>query len=590
MIFTSAIDLYFISLGFYAYNVIWSIIVDSGLIYLPFIIVIVGTIRDGAESSKNFTDSGFMLKRLETKVYPMLIAVAVSAAPITEFDVSNTAQFTKICEADSSKSLVEKTFDESSDVIEGERLKDSVQLSSKGVLLELSGQQIELPVLLKFVLVYGTGFVVEAVDKLPCGVNIAAVSDKFSNTQIADHGLKVEYREFVRQCFEPAKRKALKDRDAGMPWIERPQSEDQPWPGHEAFMNSTYYGNVGEDFYSKSLIPGFQAAKTNQFVSKWTDSKAAEVAGTIDCSGGNCLHQQGGFPSCYEWWAGVGAGYSGSSISNEDASLKERLWQNLSTDRKTASMLGSAVAKFHPFISQAEVDSKIFMMAYYNPNIMQQLQDAESKDYADAGTNTVMSMASRAIGTIGTFKVAIGNFAGASMIQLAAPIAKGIMLLAIVAVLPMALIVAKFDWKIIIGIHFFMGAVLFWPFLWELAILAQQSFIEQVMEQGEIGIVDFVKDPNVKILSQYMTDGLFLMFPTIWTAVLTAAGLSFGGALSNAMGAPGERAGSPANNAGNDVTRKAASGIKSAGKTLASTAKGGPVAGAASAATSKSQE
>lgn len=587
MIFTSTTDLYFITLAFYAYNVIWSIIVDTGLIYLPFIIVIVGTIRDGAESSKNFSDSGFMLKRLETKVYPMLIAVALCGAPITGFDISDTAQFTKICEADSSKRLIEKPFDDSKDVIESERLNGNLKLSSKGVLLELSGQQIELPVLLKFVLVYGTGFVVEAVDNLPCGVNISAVSDQFSNTQIPDQGLKIEYREFIKQCFEPAKQRAFKLGDKGMPWIEKPQAEDQPWPGHDAFMNSAYYGNVGEDFYSKSLIPGFQNAKTNQFVSKWTESKNAETAGLIDCSGGNCLHQQGGFPSCYEWWAGVGAGYPGSSV-NDDMSLRQRLWDNLEKEDKDVSY--KVIARMYLDMSPDQINSEIFRGAYYNTNVMQQLKEAETKDYSDAGTNTVMSMISRGIGTIGTFSAAIGNFAGASMIQLAAPIAKGMLLLAVIALLPMAFIVGKFDWKFIIPMHFFVGSILFWPFLWELALLAQQSFIEQVMEQGDVGFIDFVQDPNVKILSQYMTDGLFLTFPTIFTSILTAAGMSVGSAMAGAVGSPGKEAGSPARNAGNEVSGKVRGGVEKGAKVLGGALKGGPAGAAASAATSKGKE
>ncbi len=563
MIFTSAADLYFLSLGFYAYNVIWSIVVQTGLVYLPFIIVIVGTIRDGAESTKNFADSGFMLKRLETKVYPMLIAVALCAAPITDFDVSETAQFTKICEADSSKRFLEQKFDESPDVIESERLTDNVELPSKSALIELSGKKIELPVLLKFVLVYSTGFVVEAIDNLPCGVNISALSDQFSNMNIADHGLKVEYREFVRQCFEPAKKKALKrPADTNMPWIAQPNTEDQPWPGHEAFMNSTYYGNVGEDFYSKSLIPGFQGAKTNQFVSKWVESKNAELSGA-DCSGDNCLHKQGGFPSCYEWWAGVGAGYPGVSISSEDVSLKERLWQNLSADRKAANMMGSAIAKFSPWLSKSELDSKLFMMAYHNPNIMQQLQDAETKDYAFNNQNVVMGAVSRVLGTVGVAMDVIPSYAGASMIQLAAPLAKAAALFVLISCLPLALVIAKFDWKFIVPLHFFVGSILFWPFLWELAILAQQSFIEQVMEQGDIGLVDFIKDPNIKMLSQSLTDNLFLIFPSLWTAVLTASGMSVGSALSSFASSPGGEAGSPGKGGGKKIQGMVESKIES---------------------------
>lgn len=572
MIFTSSLDVYFVSLALYAYQVIWGIIVGSGIIYVPFIIVIIGTLRDIAESSKNFADSGFMMKRLEAKIYPMVLAIPLVIAPIAPLDLAGSTQYSKVCKIDSSINVVDRTTAEANkETVESDRLASGIQLPARGVLMEMAGESLQIPFLLKIVMSLGTGASVGAVDKLPCGVNLSAVSDTFSSTKIPDNALKVELKEFMSQCYEPAKKKAYKDKDVGMVWIENSHSEEQPWPGYGGFLNSTYYGNVGEDFYSKSLIPGFQAAKTNKNIPKWIESQKAEQNGSIDCSSGNCLHQLGGFPSCYEWWSGIGAGYSGVSISNEDVSLKKRLKDNLKSNN--TELLASAISRFYPSMGLSELDENVFRMSYFNQDVMQQISNAETTDYAmDDSQNTAMAYLSRALGTIGTVGSAISQFAGASMIQMAAPIGKGLALMVVICMLPLAYVVAKMEWKFIIAVHFFIASILLWPFLWELAILAQQSFIEEVMENGQLGVLDFVNNPNMKLISLYLTDALFLIFPTLLTGLLTSAGMTVGTQLQSLSGME-SRAGSPANSAGSAMQKKtinAASKGVNAAKTVAS--------------------
>jgi hypothetical protein len=569
MTFTSLSDLYFVVVAMYSYNILWQIILDTGLIFLPFIMVIIEVLKDGMESSKNMADSGYTMKALEVKIYSMLAALVLFVLPILPFDLDRMAQYTKICEIDGSENIIDDDIGtDRIGSIDNTRLSGPVRLSTNELILEMAGTEIKLPFMLKFVLAFGTGYTIEAVDRLPCSVNIVGMSQELMKTQIKDPDLLVETKEFIRQCYEPARSLAVRNRDMNMPWLEDPDTENQPWPGHGAFMNTAYYGNVGRGFYSRSLIPGFQSAKTNQYISKWVESREAENSGQIECDG-TCLHETGGFPSCYEWWAGVGAGYEGVSLSNMDQSLRGRLLANMRRfqgNERITAMLQRVIKRFDPESTAYEQMEMMLKLSYFNAYSINRIKGAETKDYAwESETNGFWGAISRGLGTIGTYGAAIGNFAGASLIQLAAPIVKGMMLAVIIAVLPLACVVSKFGFKFLVPLHFFLFAILFWPFLWELTMLIQQSYIEEVMHDSILGLSDMMQ-PNVQILSQYLTDALFLLFPGFFTAILTAAGLSIGSQMSNLADKPGSDAGSPARQAGNKASGAVQSKVASTGK------------------------
>ncbi|MBE0362225.1 hypothetical protein PULV_a4040 [Pseudoalteromonas ulvae UL12] len=574
MTFTSLSDLYFMSIGLYALNTLWAIIVDTKLIILPIIMIVLEVMKESTESGKAFSDSGFMLKKLETRIYIGIFTIIFFAWPMVPFEIDNMTQYTKQCEA-GEEVYIEDDIGIGEIINSSPRLVDQVKIKPNNLLVEVSGSKLRVPLAMQLVMSYMSGYSVESVDKLPCSINVVAVSKQLLDTQIKDTDLLIETKEFVKQCFEPARSLAVRNKDSNMPWLENPDTADLAWPGHRSFMNDAYYGAVGRGFYSQVLLEGWQGAKTNQQVPKWMQSKEAEQNGEIDCSSGSCLHQVGGFPSCREWWQGIGAGYSGVSVSSNDISLRSRLIKNL--PENTGSNYGSFVAmlkEYNIFENTESENDTLLRMAYFNPVAINRIKGAEIKDYAwDSETNAIQGVISRTLGTIGTAGAAIGNFAGASMIQLAAPLAKSMVFLILLTAYPMAVIVSKFGYKFIIPFHFFVGSVFFWPFLWDLALLAQQSLIESTMANGDLWIGDITRT-NTMLLGQYLTDALFLAFPTLFTGVMTAAGMTVGSHMSGISSDPGGSAGSPARQEGNkqsgNVRKGAENGIKSGAKRVAS--------------------
>ena len=574
MTFTSLSDLYFMSIGLYALNTLWAIIVDTKLIILPIIMIVLELMKESTESGKAFSDSGFMLKKLESRIYIGIFTIIFFAWPMVPFEIDNMTQYTKQCEA-GEEIYIEDDIDMGVITYGSPRLVDQVEIKPNNLLVEVSGSKLRVPLGLQLVMSYMSGYSVESVDKLPCSINIVAVSKQLLGTQIKDTDLLIETKEFVKQCYEPARSLALRNKDSNMPWLENPDTADLAWPGHRSFMNDAYYGAIGRGFYSQVLLAGWQGAQTNQKIPKWMQSKEAEQNGEIDCNSGSCLHQVGGFPSCREWWQGIGAGYSGVNVSSNDLSLRGRLIKNL--PKNTGSNYGSFVAmlkEYNIFENTESENDTLLRMAYFNPVAINRIKGAEIKDYAwDSETNAIQGVISRTIGTVGTAGAAIGNFAGASMIQLAAPLAKSMVFLILFSAYPLAVIVSKFGYKFIIPFHFFVGSVFFWPYLWDLSLLAQQSLIESTMANGNLWLGDLTRT-NTMVIGQYLTDGLFLAFPTLFTGVMTAAGMTVGSHMSGISKEPGGSAGSPARQEGNkqssNLRKSAGNGIKSGAKRVAS--------------------
>ena len=526
MTVTSLSDLYFISLGLFSYNIIFDVLTETGLIYLPFIMMMLESLYDGMESSKNMSDTAFTLKAMEVKIYSAIIAYSLAVYPAVSFSLDNVSQYVRQCDVDGSQiSYVENMNDILST---GGVNVDSSMPTSRKMLINISGYGIEMPILLKAIFKLGTGSSLYAVKKLPCTINMVGIAEDLMNSRIKDIYLKVETKEFIKQCYNRAKNLAVLNQDLSMQWFNDPgELSSLPWPGHRDFMNSAYYGNENLGMYSNLVLDGYES-----------------------------YYEQEKKPTCREWWQGKGAGKDGKNIS-EDNSLRTRLLNGI-TDGKLATQVKLLVSgnTYEPR------DDQLLKAYYFNPISIQNIISAEVKDYGnetEGVSGWIGDKISRGLGTLGLAADAIPAYAGASLIQISAPIAKGILLLVILALLPIGFIVSKYSFKFVVSVHFFIFSVLMWPFLWDLAILVQQSYIEETMSDTKAVMVDMITQPNVMLISKKLTDALFLGFPVMLTSLLTAAGLAGGQALGSLGGSPGADVGSAGKGGGKMAMNKARS-------------------------------
>lgn len=549
MTFTSLSDLYFFATGVYALNVITDIAISTKLIVAPVIVFVVTQLIKACEGDEEAKVA--MLNKLEIGAYMQMFVFLVAFMPLVPLKVDSFQLYSKQCEGY-----------EQPEVDNGFFRADG---PAEDLRVMLSNNELRVPLIIALAQAYGTGFSIESVDRLPCGFNLTGAQDTLMNSRIVDTALRIETKEFVKQCYQPALNRALRNGDSNMPWIDDPRTELQPWPGHNAFMNDAYYGNVGSGFYSQALLPGWQGARTNRIIPKWSESQQAESRGEVDCSGGQCIHQVGGFPSCREWWQGVGAGYGGISVSTNDMSLRKRLWDSMPEDDKD---------KVWPLLKASYTDGsdtwyqdRLMEKAYFSKVAMHRIQGAETRDYglqSEGFWGTAGNWFNRLVGTAGNAIMMIPDYAEASLIQSAAPMIKGAAVLILLVAFPLVLLVSQYSIKMATTVGALFVSIQFWPFFWELTIVFQKSFIETVANSSQIPLVDVITEPNTMMNSQRLTDALFIAFPFILTSLLTYAGLGLGGAMgsfqgmSKGTGNAGRSGGEAANKAGGKLGKKVA--------------------------------
>ena len=545
MTFTSISDLYFVSVGLLGLNILFDVLVDTGLIYLPFAMVIIESLFKGFSSSKSMSDSAFALKTMETRCYAMLIVMIVAFIPVIPYTLDSTASFERMCRVTGEVATVEQ---------------QGSDLEVSGSALAVSGYDLRVPALVNYALNLGNGVAVEGVNRLPCSINILGMLDVLKSKKIQSRELAMETKEFLYQCYQPARSLALQNMDTTAPWIADPNvvGADKSWPGHSFFMNSNYYGNVGRGFYAKTPMQGWQSSPNNANYYAYADLDASQQA----------TH---GYPTCLEWWQGVGSGFSGVFNGNDQSvGLRARLLDDMgdyqnSSDRTWWEDFQTTVSTRYG----ANEDEQL-RLALFDTYDIEELQQIETKDYADETEGTGSSMLAtvgRFMGTVGNIAHSVTNLASQSMIQMAAPIIKSALLFVLLVPFPLAMIVSKFSMKFAVEYCFFLFGVMMCPFFWDIAMLAQQSFIDEILlgEQSfttnegltssAMGAVEGIANANVALLGTYIGDALFILFPTVVIGMFTAAGMQIGNNLQSATGGMEKQGQQAGNNGGSGVQK-----------------------------------
>ena len=216
------------------------------------------------------------------------------------------------------------------------------------------------------------------------------------------------------------------------------------------------------------------------------------------------------------------------------------------------------------FNSQS-AEEQVLQHYYFNPYRFSEIMSAETKDYGNESEGFLGGVADlfyRGVATAGLVADTFTSNPTASAIQIAAPIAKSVILMVILSVLPLAFLVGYLNAKYIVGVTMFIFSIMLWPIFWELTMLAQQSFVEQAMGGSAL---EAMTNPNIILMSKKLTDAAFLAFPTLLTAMLTAAGMQGG----QAMGGMASSGGGKAGGSGASGGMKAGADAKKAGAKLA---------------------
>src|SRR6188474_844374 len=112
----SILELYTSLLAWNLYGAIWALLVNTGIVLIPFIAVVINVLMETRESNGDISADS-LIRILETRIYTMLFVVFLAAQPMVYVQMAKTSYTYYRCEATESgvleKTATEKSFGDS---------------------------------------------------------------------------------------------------------------------------------------------------------------------------------------------------------------------------------------------------------------------------------------------------------------------------------------------------------------------------------------------------------------------------------------------------------------------------------------------
>ena len=229
----STLELFTTLLGWLFYNSIWDVLVATGLVFLPFLGILLDTVirayaQEDADEAANTS-----LRILEVEVFVaffVIVIAAVPAMPLNAIDLSFTPRAILGTQAQPV-----------------ETVNFSRTTFGGGISFQGTPEQVDVPVFWLAVMGLSSGFSRAVMESVPPSVDYRGYIHELSDAEIKDPKLQYEINDFFRDCFIPARSKYLS---------ERPESADIT-----AILD--LYGRQDPDWFGSHLyqeIPGYYSS------------------------------------------------------------------------------------------------------------------------------------------------------------------------------------------------------------------------------------------------------------------------------------------------------------------------------------------
>jgi hypothetical protein len=505
-------QLYAYIIGWWQYDVWWSILRSTGIFYLPIIFIFVKNIIEPFLSQDYRAGSTTALKRLVVKWVALVFILAFFVAPGTYINV-NAIQF-------QDKSGAHNAFNNNSTFTE--HLPDSIQTTS----------QIALPVGFYWTVNIINGSVAVAYDSLADDITVTQAQQISSTMMIASPVLRQEYGEFLSSCYRPAYASLMNDvkngRDAGEQFYNDCVNKNGSGWGSKikcfadmpsnAYLVQTYYPKYQAEYPVKGFpfIPEEDVAAAQQKP-----------------------YPKYGRPMCDKWW------------STADKGLRDRLYTDLNdqwqdnTPNDSQGDLISYYKKASGDTSSSEADIKnSIIQAFLQKSLGGDSQFAHDyyteNDYLNNSFGqTQASYGATYMETFGGFKAFFATLVSAL------PLIQMYLLIGIFAFLPIAALFSMYSFKYCICAIVVIFTTVSLTYQWHLVsyvhnILSLSFGVSSHLESSANSTLDSVttifmgqsKHSNDEVMVSL--DIVATIFYTIFPAILNAF-IAWGGFVAGSF-------------------------------------------------------
>ncbi|MDE8035229.1 conjugal transfer protein TraG N-terminal domain-containing protein [Actinobacillus equuli subsp. equuli] len=444
-------------------NNIFAVLIQTGIFLIPLIVILFKTWIDVKKQGEDEGNKGEMLINwLGLQFFPAMFVIVIVMAPVLPIHLNNielNVEQSKAC---------------------GYRVPQAPKESGYGDLTsELGGKQAKVPLWWGFFHQLNKGVTHALVSAIPCKPDLRQIRFEVQHEKINDPALLTELRQFVTQCYIPARQKLQTSQISLTP----AQVREVSWLGGHILVSNS------------ELYPRYRAKQPNNL---WAYDAKRDTG--LPNTG------EGGFPTCDAWWA------------ENNIGLKYRLLEDV---RQNFS------AKVVEFFSTKDGAEESLLRTIVRP---ENLNVSGGKAYPGYGGNLERSFTNELTKTIATFGLSAGSIAGfpaLDSMRQALPMVHAFTLMSIVILLPIIIVMSGYSLKTVITLTFVHFALITLTFWWELARWLDSWLLDVLYNSATHNRINpyFLENTQDDIIVNFVMGSLFLVLPTVWLGSISWAGI-----------------------------------------------------------------
>lgn len=516
----SYLELFTTLFGWAFYGILWDVLVGTGIVFLPFLGILIDNWREPAEGGEFGTVTGLSLRRMELELFIALLVVVLAGQPaaLTPLNAGTLSYIPPPTLVDPTPTTATVAAPQSTYGTTG---------------FTGSPATVNIPVWWYAVLAMTSGLNHAVIEGLPSAADMRTYEQQARLATIADPRLRQEASDFFSQCYIPARSKYQAERPATVAvntLLSTYGPDDPDWMGSHVYRDTPGYYDT--------LRPSMQ-------ISGWTYNAAR------DTEYDPAAPPAWGKPYCKQWW--------------EDGSigLREKLINE--ADATSAGFSGLVVAVAPALASEKQNDAVARTVLTNSP------PSWSNNDLVanNSGTTGLLSTAENwvkgglASGGVVTAS-AMFSVTMTAVLQ-ALPMVQAVLLLGIYALLPMVVVLSRYSISMMVIGAMAIFTVKFWSVLWYLALWVDQNLIMSMYPDVNIFLQIFANpgEHDIKrMLLNMITTSLYLGLPLLWSGMMAWAGVNIGRSITAAtspLARPADDAGRRGGNIGKAAISK---GIK----------------------------
>ena len=504
----SYLELFTTLFGWAFYGVLWDVLVGTGIVYLPFLGILIDNWREPAEGGEFGTVTGLSLRRMEIELFIALLVVVLAGQPaaLTALNAA-TLSYTP-------PPTLTNPQPNSATVAASQSTYGTTGFTG-------SPETVNLPIWWYAVLAASSGINHAVIEGLPSAADMRTYEQQARLATIVDPRLRQEVSQFFSQCYIPTRSKYQAEQPTSAAitgLLETYGSGDPDWLGSHVYRETPGYYDT--------LRPSSSVAGWVYIAARDTEYDPADPPSW-------------GKPYCDEWWADGAIGLRQKLVAEADL---------------TAGGLSGLIVAIAPVLAGEKQYDAVTRVVLTNSPPSWSNNDLVAYN---TGTSGLISNAEQFVkgGLASGGVIAASALFSVTMTAVlqGLPMVQAVLLLGMYSLLPMLVVLSRYSISMMMTGAMAIFTVKFWSVLWYLALWVDQNLILSMYPDVNVFFQIFAnpgEHDSKRMLLNMITTSLYLGLPLLWSGMMAWAGINIGRSISNAS--------SPLNRPSDDAGRHGA--------------------------------